>query len=120
MSTNEERREIAAKLRETILTEGAAAIEERKGLEPAVASRFVAIPNLVAALNFDKAIVSMRELTDRLADLIEPEPERTCKVTKYNDCGPHAEDCTIVFSCGHKTLGYIPNYCPSCGAEVVS
>ena len=71
--TNEERYEVAARLRETMLTEGAAAIEEREGMEPAVAARFVAIPNLAAALNFDKAIVSMRELTDRLADLIEPE-----------------------------------------------
>ena len=60
------------------------------------------------------------ELKDRLAELIEPEPERTCEVTEYNDYGPHAEDCTIVFSCGHKTLGYIPNYCPSCGAKVVN
>ena len=46
--------------------------------------------------------------------------ERTCEVTEYNDCGPHAEDCTIVLTCGHRTLGYIPNYCPSCGAKVVS
>ena len=45
--------------------------------------------------------------------------ERTCKVIEYNDYGPHAEDCTMVFSCGHETLGYIPNYCPSCGAKVV-
>ena len=45
--------------------------------------------------------------------------ERTCEVTEYNDCGPHAEDCTIVLTCGHRTLGYIPNYCPSCGAKVV-
>lgn len=72
--TNEERYEVAARLRETMLTEGAAVVEERKGLDPAVAARFVAIPNLAAALNFDKGIVSMRELTDRLADLIEPEP----------------------------------------------
>ena len=47
-------------------------------------------------------------------------PERTCEVIEYNDCGPHAEDCTIVLSCGHRTLGYIPNYCPSCGAKVVN
>ena len=79
MPTNDERREVAARLRETILTEGAAVIEKSEGLDAAVAARFVAIPNLVAALNFDKAIVSMQELTDSLADLIEPEPERTCK-----------------------------------------
>ena len=46
-------------------------------------------------------------------------PKRTCEVTEYNDYGPHAEDCTIVLSCGHETIGYIPNYCPSCGAKVV-
>ena len=119
MPTNKERKEIAAKLRETMLTEGAAIVEEREGLEPAVATRFVAIPNLIAALNFNKNIVSIRELTDRLAELIEPEPERTCEVTEYNDYGPHAEDCIIVLSCGHETIGYIPNYCPCCGAKVV-
>ena len=125
MPTNDERREVAARLRETILTEGAAVIEERKGLEPAVASRFVAIPNLVAALNFDKAIVSMRELTDRLADLIEPEPERTCKmelvksgpiyrVWRFSCCGyEHSENVTD----GGATE--LPGTrCPKCGAVV--
>ena len=53
-------------------------------------------------------------------DSLKYVPERTCAVTAYTDYGPHAEDCTIVFSCGHETLGYIPNYCPSCGAKVVN
>lgn len=118
MITNEERREVAARLRETILTEGAAVIEERKGLEPAVASRFVAIPNLVAALNFDKAIVSMRELTDRLADLIEPEPERTCKFIPFieDDGSVFIENCS---ECDAAVLSRCEfNYCPNCGARV--
>ena len=75
---------------------------------------FDAFERILACIGYERG-----NIFDYLADLIEPEPERTCKVTEYNDCGPHAEDCTIVFSCGHETLGYIPNYCPSCGAKVV-
>ena len=57
---------------------------------------------------------------ERAAEAWNRRAERTCEVTEYNDCGPHAEDCTIVLTCGHRTLGDIPNYCPSCGAKVVS
>ena len=46
--------------------------------------------------------------------------ERICEITEFYFCCPLAEDCTIVLTCGHRTLGYIPNYCPSCGAKVVS
>ena len=119
MPTNKERKEIAAKLRETMLTEGAAIVEEREGLEPAVATRFVAIPNLIAALNFNKNIVSIRELTDRLADLIEPEPERTCTIddiyfpnseTDWGKCS----NCNKVFPYQNDVVA-----CPKCGAKVV-
>ena len=119
MPTNEERREISARLRETILTEGAATIEEREGMEPAVAARFVAIPSLVAALNFDKNIVSIRELTDRLADLIEPEPKRTC-LNLGGEEGTNYE----LYDFGCSSCGYCgditePAYCPGCGAKVM-
>lgn len=113
MPTNDERREVAARLRETMLTEGAAYIERERGLDPVAAASFVAIPNLIGALNFDKAIVSMRELADRLADLIEPE-ERTCRnqskdfaVFWCSDCGYFQRDVPCA------------KYCPKCGAKVV-
>ena len=48
-----------------------------------------------------------------LADLIEPEPERTCH--------PVVEDETEVCSnCGEDIDGYGWSYCPNCGAKVVS
>ena len=126
MPTNKERKEIAAKLRETMLTEGAAIVEEREGLEPAVATRFVAIPNLIAALNFNKNIVSIRELTDRLADLIEPESERICKIEAFDNGLDEDYDGslysyappTYYLSCGHEAYYHKPNYCPDCGAKV--
>ena len=105
MPTDEDRREVAARLRnwesfrETFMESPICAVIDALGVED---------------------YLDWRGVFELLADLIEPEPERTCEVTEYNDCGPHAEDCTIVLSCGHRTLGYIPNYCPSCGAKVVS
>ena len=66
-----------------------------------------------------REVAALHGVCELLAELIEQIPEHTCEVIEYNNCGPHAEDCTIVFSCGHKTLGYIPNYCPSCGAKVI-
>ena len=59
-----------------------------------------------------------------LADLIEPEPERTCKVT-YEYSGEQFPHCIHVkeLSCGHEFRyyepSYVPNYCPCCGAKVV-
>ena len=54
----------------------------------------------------------------RLADLIEPEPERTCTVTRLDvDIdGTHTTD----YSCGcFNNEGWNHNYCPNCGARVV-
>lgn len=52
------------------------------------------------------------ELHNRLADLIEPEPERTCH--------PVFEDETLVCSeCSEGIDGYGWNFCPNCGAKVV-
>ena len=120
--TADERREVAARLRETNLTEYAEEVERSEGLSKVAAARFVAIPNLVGALNFDKPIVSAKELTDRLADLIEPEPERTCRVEatgsdfKCSECG-----CSVVGS-AYWTEANICNgdwnFCPNCGTRV--
>lgn len=77
--------------------------------------------NLVLGANWsaDEWPESVDVMHEGVGDSHRYVPERTCEVTEYNDCGPHAEDCTIVLSCGHKTLGYIPNYCHICGAKVV-
>ncbi len=49
---------------------------------------------------------------NRLADLIEPE-ERTCYVE-------HIDDDSFHLSCGHEAAGHVsPSFCPSCGAKVI-
>ena len=71
-----------------------------------------------------------------LADLIEPEPERTCHVKQayFDDCSdldnlmegiafsPEDTVACICDSCGvdwRYDRGIRPNYCPNCGAKVV-
>lgn len=67
------------------------------------------------------------ELKDRLADLIEPEPERTCTFSEYQTGDEHFPTCS---SCGYEAareecedyvgvVYYEKRYCPNCGAKVV-
>lgn len=66
--------------------------------------------------------VHVSEICDRLADLIEPEPERTCRDIAEPPKGggfwpaPHFK-CS---ECGgeHVSIDYV-SYCPKCGAKVV-
>ena len=49
----------------------------------------------------------------RLADLIEPAPERTCAVEHWGGG-------VFYLSCGHDSTEHVkPDYCPTCGAMVV-
>ncbi|WP_281694734.1 hypothetical protein [Collinsella tanakaei] len=64
-----------------------------------------------------------KPLCARLADLIEPEPERTCHMRDAHwDDGQCTWGC-ICSECGakheHKS-GKWMNYCPNCGAKVVA
>lgn len=53
------------------------------------------------------------DVLDRLADLIEPEPERTCAVERWGGG-------VFYLSCGHDSTEHVkPDYCPTCGARVV-
>lgn len=77
---------------------------------------------------------------NRLADLIEPEPERTCRVVTDKNAvsqtqevhTKHCSECSYVFGREqHRQLlpgldeefvlhaVQIPDYCPNCGAKVV-
>lgn len=61
---------------------------------------------------------------NRLADLIEPEPERTCRAEQdYEAMEDGIPDCRIWrCECGEKFpswRGGKPIYCPACGAKVV-
>lgn len=116
MPTNEERRKVAQKLRNSDI--------ERHQLNPMVSHATVTIcGSSIVCIDEE----SLRMALDYLADLIEPEPERTCRATScrdYPDWGSVAYTCS---ECGEilvcfdfeqdppKPIGY----CPNCGAKVV-
>lgn len=115
MPTNDERREVAARIR---------ALREHAWDESSV---FDLLGCAVEECGLDDA----DQLFAHLADLIEPE-ERTCKrgVEMFSHAYPNEivcdSDCvsTYVFplTCGHEVellKNEWPNYCPVCGAKVV-
>lgn len=70
-----------------------------------------------------------------LADLIEPQPERTCQMVSafdtdeledYQESVSFTPEDTLVYmckSCGFDfryERGLYPNYCPNCGAKVIN
>ncbi len=120
MVTDDERREVAARLR----------------------ANAKAHPHMGLLLNFafaDKGLnpdgemeynVTSYHAALRLADLIEPEPERTCHIKLYNctdslgqkmhrcsECGALMTDDACFFE-GELDIGGF-SYCPNCGAKVV-
>lgn len=126
--TNEERKEVAARLRET-------SDEIRYWLDT---NPYWYVMKCVYG---DVKIHDDNELFYLLADLIEPEPERTChNLSEFQDC-----DCFTCSNCGEsyemrrleydideyctlddaiKALDYDGcdcdvRYCPNCGAEVI-
>lgn len=120
MPTNEERREVARKLR------------FNAGTAPYMnTSDDFAREVFRAAMN--EEVGDYRAAIDRLADLIEPEPERTCRNLSDNgwftcsECGANvygaAYRSSYVDGGGKRwyTTANPPqwNYCPSCGAKVI-
>ena len=109
MPTNEERRDVAARLRELDTSRLYDGMDEVCALEDA------------CGCDVGQDWQDM-ELKDRLADLIEPEQERTCALThrSWDDgmCtwGVECSECGSRFS--YET-GTCWRYCPSCGAKVV-
>ena len=109
MPTNEERREVAARLRELDTSRWYDGMDEVCALEEA------------CGCDVGQDWQDM-ELKDRLAELIEPEPERTCALThrSWDDgtCvwGVECSECGSRFS--YET-GTCWRYCPCCGAKVV-
>jgi hypothetical protein len=128
MPTNEERREVARKLRET-----SDEIRDWCDTNP--------YWYVMKCIYGDVEIHDDNELFYRLADLIEPEPEWMChNLSEFQDC-----DCFTCSNCGEsyemrrleydideyctlddaiKALDYDGcdcdvRYCPNCGAEVV-
>ena len=106
MVTDAERREVAARLRELHLGGGSKDLIE---------------------LTLSDAIGAWREsgmswdfITERLADLIEPEPERTCRMEYAGEVPPSVRySCYFCSECGSPIYNDMePSYCPYCGAKV--
>lgn len=107
--TNEERREAARKLR-NMCTYGCRYAEQFYEL-------------LKEEVMNDWDFHEFEDVADRLADLIEPEPERTCRAEQdYEAMEDGIPDCRIWrCECGEEFpfwRGGKPIYCPACGAKV--
>ena len=99
MPTDVERREVAARLRNW------ESFRETFRESPICAALDV--------LNVE-GYLDWRGVCELLADLIEPEPERTCR-------WKHIEGTWFISECGERYDRVIPdNYCPNCGAKVVN
>lgn len=101
MVTNDERREAAARLRKMT--------PEWMGLG---GWRFYLKPRLGISAIIQVTEGDPRNVSNALADLIEPEPERTCHAIIEDETG-------VCSNCGEDIDGYGWSYCPSCGAKVV-
>ena len=109
--TNEERRRVAARLRDFY------------NIRPMFMES--AICGFLDVLNVD--YLDWEGICNRLADLIEPEPERTCHLDyerHCSNCGVHVHESSVLVwvSLGEsmRTVKAKPvNYCPNCGAKVV-
>lgn len=112
--TNNERREVARRLR---------SVDPRTKLEGAELSAKWYEALCAAVGGKRDPWMGIRALCNRLADLIEPEPERTCRIdmpvidwetgeTDYrcSSCG---------FSADPQDWAETYVYCPNCGARVV-
>ena len=106
MVTNEERRAVAARIRE---------LRKHAWDESSVF-------DLLGCAVEECGLDDTDQLFARLADLIEPEPERTCRMRDAHwDDGRRTWGC-ICSECGAKherKSGKWMNYCPNCGAKVV-
>lgn len=121
MPINDERREIAARLRHCDVC--ASGVSKR--YTHAFSGSFK------GCMLIGGSEQQVRESLEWLADLIEPEPERTCRVVPMDAAGnpPYMKGDWILnaISDGCSECGYpfdslnrgIPNYCSNCGAKVV-
>lgn len=111
MPTDDERRAVARRLRRSR--------SEWSGM----GWRLWLGPKFCAVVLSDGNRDELEDAAHRLADLIEPQPERTCEVESSHE---HESDgCYSWFeyelSCGHQVKSDCqlpPNYCPECGKKV--
>lgn len=108
MPTDKERREIAEYLRNMCIY-GCSYKEEFYDLP---------VDNVMDEL-YDP---EFSDVADRLADLIEPEPERTCHIDMVSSGAWECDVCGGGIDWDSYDEGDPPNcnYCPNCGAQVVA
>lgn len=99
--TNEERREVSENLR-TMTMRGCRYKEE-----------FYDLLNETVMNEWD--FHSFSDVAERIADLIEPEPERTCRNLSDEYCQFKCSNCGREFNT--KSV-YSFNCCPNCGAKI--
>ena len=111
MPTNEERREVAKKMRDIVGYSSRVIIEKIQE---------------TCGCNTGLVWEDVMEFKNRLADFIEPKPERICKIESFDNGLDEDYDGslysyappTYYLSCGHEAYYLKPNYCPDCGAKV--
>lgn len=125
MVTDDERREVAGYIRQ-IDCSGFTAHSMDDGDGRSLLCAYIAE---AAGVGHAPYYFDAKPLCDRLADLIEPEPERTCSINAdwYNDklehCVYRCSACDAVMlddACyfdGSSDLDWF-HYCPNCGAKV--
>ena len=125
MPTNNERREVAAMLRK--YTYYAKKHDANNPLEKKVENGNSMFRNIAQAVGggCSNMTDTYEETLLKLIDLIEPEPERTCRVTKKgpefvlagwwecSECGP------VYPPCSDEIAIWALQKCPRCGAKVV-
>lgn len=121
MVTNDERREIAERLR---------ILSSHREVDQELVEDALGLYMGECVDGYDPVSVS------ELANLIEPEPGRTCKWNRSIGCGycdgaydsetDTFDSFPIVrhdFSCGHSAITEseknIPHFCPECGARII-
>lgn len=112
MSTSEERREVAERLR-----------NEGRALDAIDATTEIASLTLDDALGINH-MSGWCDVFERLADLIDPQ-ERTCRIARIGGdaiaAGWYAcSECGLVYPpCNDDTAKWALRFCPHCGARVV-
>lgn len=108
MLTNEERREVAARLR------------EQKVWDIYTDFEYCIGDICDAVFDDDGDLNDMFRLQSVLADLIEPEPDRTCKIVGWYEHLSRSEigNARVKLSCGHRARQH-DKFCHECGAKVV-
>lgn len=126
MPTNDERREVAARLRELpidMTSEMDKWEEDGLFIEPSIDDEadYSQIHNVLFGCLPAELMhpCDYEELHARLADLIEPE-ERTCRMEPTRDGSVVCSACRTEYTSRWLHDGeYVERYCPNCGARVV-